>query len=334
MSTTITAIQIYDHETKQGGINMETTLRDIAEAFDASEPLILICLQKEPELIESWTRKEKDTLYFHPKGVDGIERLLSEYEHMRFKFGEIKKGLGITAETLKQMIVQRHIKFDTLRKSSKSYEDYNIRGIELDKIISELSFLDNIPKESEEKAMPTKKTSRKRVSKETIPETTTTETNVEPTETPEAPAEPVESVATEVVDAKTTDNESNNFGSEQEKSERSLDVVDDNKPTSQRKSRKAKVIKPNPIADEMIDEILDDISSNVYDISKVRQFLLDSGEVQIETLATLGDAFAKQIFDSKYTMIAVKGRILIVSRKAFRNLLSNASMYENPTSNA
>ena len=303
---------------------METSLKDISESFEVSEQIIMICLQKNPSILDSWSRKEKDTLYFHPKGVDGIEELISDYENKRFTFDEITKGLDISLETLENMINLKNIKFDTLRKSSKFYSEYSIKGIELDKIITELNEIrKNSDKDERGTAMPIKKrnstkprtktsidavepTTEEKI--EVAPDTTDVNTDIKPSETETADI-PVENtdVSTE------TPAESN--------------VAEETKAKTPRKSRKAKTVKANPMTEEMAQEIMDSLRAYENKTKVIRQFMLDSNEMTIEEMAISDDKTVEDLFHKKHVILTVHGKIIILSAKTVKNALMDSSVY-------
>ena len=303
---------------------METSLKDISESFEVSEQIIMICLQKNPSILDSWSRKEKDTLYFHPKGVDGIEELISDYENKRFTFDEITKGLDISLETLENMINLKNIKFDTLRKSSKFYSEYSIKGIELDKIITELNEIrKNSDKDKKGTAMPIKKrnstkprtktsidavepTTEEKI--EVAPDTTDVNTDIKPSETETADI-PVENtdVSTE------TSPESN--------------AVEETKTKTPRKSRKAKTVKANPMTEEMAQEIMDSLRAYENKTKVIRQFMLDSNEMTIEEMAISDDKTVEDLFHKKHVILTVHGKIIILSAKTVKNALMDSSVY-------
>lgn len=303
---------------------METSLKDISESFEVSEQIIMICLQKNPSILDSWSRKEKDTLYFHPKGVDGIEELISDYENKRFTFDEITKGLDISLETLENMINLKNIKFDTLRKSSKFYSEYSIKGIELDKIIAELNEIrKNSDKDEKGTAMPIKKRNstkpRTKTSIDTVEPTTEEKTEVAPditdvntdvkpseTETADIPVENTD-VSTE------TSSESN--------------AVEEPKTKTPRKSRKAKIVKANPMTEEMAQEIMDSLRAYENKTKVIRQFMLDSNEMTIEEMAISDDKTVEDLFHKKHVILAVHGKIIILSAKTVKNALMDSSVY-------
>lgn len=303
---------------------METSLKDISESFEVSEQIIMICLQKNPSILDSWSRKEKDTLYFHPKGVDGIEELISDYENKRFTFNEITKGLDISLETLENMINLKNIKFDTLRKSSKFYSEYSIKGIELDKIITELNEIrKNSDKDEKGTAMPVKKRNstkpRTKTPIETVeptteekievaPDTTDVNTDVKPsdTETADIPVENTD-VSTE------TPVESN--------------IAEETKTKTPRKSRKAKTVKANPMTEEMAQEIMDSLRAYENKNKVIRQFMLDSNEMTIEEMAISDDKTVEELFYKKHVALAVHGKLIILSAKIVKNALMDSSVY-------
>ena len=305
-------------------LQMETSLKDISESFEVSEQIIMICLQKNPSILDSWSRKEKDTLYFHPKGVDGIEELISDYENKRFTFDEITKGLDISLETLENMINLKNIKFDTLRKSSKFYSEYSIKGIELGRIITELNEIrKNSDKDEKGTAMPIKKRNsakpKTKTSMDTVeptteekievaPDTTDVNTDVKPSETETA------DIPVENTDASTeTSSESN--------------AVEEPKTKTPRKSRKAKTVKANPMTEEMAQEIMDSLKAYENKTKVIRQFMLDSNEMTIEEMAISDDKTVEELFYKKHVALAVHGKLIILSAKTVKNALMDSSVY-------
>ena len=302
---------------------METSLHDIADSFEVSEQIIRICLQKDQTLIESWTRTDDDTIYFHPKGVDGIESILSDYTNKRFTFNEIAKGLDMPVDDLFYMINANEISLKTLRKSSKSHADYSIKGEELSKIINE----------SEKKKMPIKKRNRKKNTPDASAEPVTTEntapvdTDVESIDTPaDYKEENADTTSTETTNTE-TDVETNTTPADAAKPI-NADATEE-KPKTPRKSRKTKTTNPNPMTEEMIQDILDEISSSASDkaASNIRKFMLESNEMTIENLAICDDKKVKDLFNEKYIILEVTNRIIIVKKKSFKNILGDATIY-------